>query len=293
MQDKNIEGIDLGGGVVLFESALDLDWDYVFDLCTEIVDREKAAMYSPAVDPETGKDIYVNKSGYFFSKDSIDAMPGRGSAAHQDKRPEVINFLNFLEKTKDKYLFKYFEFYPLAFKCVWWKVKGHIVSYKKDVYLGSHSDISTDYIYGVWTPTDQLAMRSTVTCLIYFNDSVESEEELNGKNFTKGDHYFNYLDLNIKPKKGTILFFPAGYTAAHEVKPVGEGIRYSYLGWYSQGTPNPDVREAVVDPIEEPELAQMSTNIYMPTYIQDYKDHLKSRGYSEYSDQYKVTLPGY
>jgi hypothetical protein len=54
-----------------------------------------------------------------------------------------------------------------------------------------------------------------------------------------------------------------------------------------------DVREAVVDPIEEPELAQMSTNIYMPTYIQDYKDHLKSRGYSEYSDQYKVTLPGY
>jgi hypothetical protein len=293
MRDNNIEGQNLGGGVVIFRSAIDLDWSYTFDLCTEVIEREKALMYAPGFDPETGKEVYINKSGYFFSKDSIDMMPRRGSAVHQDTRPEVINFLNFLEKTKDSYLFKYFEFYPLAFKCVWWKVKGHIVSYKKSVYLGSHSDISTDYTYGVWTPDNQLAMRSTVTSLVYFNDSVDSVEELNGKNYTEGHHYFNYLDLDIKPKKGDILFFPAGYTAAHEVKSVGEGIRYSYLGWYSQGTPNPEVGESVVDPAKEPELAQHSTNTYMPTYIEDYRNHLKMRGYSEFSDQYKVTLPGY
>ena len=107
--NKDIEGEDLGGGVVLFRSAIDFDADYTFDLCSEIVAREKAAMYTPGIDPETGEEIYINRSGYFFGKDSIDAMPGRGSAAHQDPRKEVMEFLNSLEYARDNYLFKYLE----------------------------------------------------------------------------------------------------------------------------------------------------------------------------------------
>ena len=60
-----------------------------------------------------------------------------------------------------------------------------------------------------------------------------------------------------------MLFFPSNYMAAHEVQPVGKGIRYTYLGWYCQGTPHPAVREAVVDPQKDPELAKTATNVYM------------------------------
>jgi hypothetical protein len=136
-------------------------------------------------------------------------------------------------------------------------------------------------------------MRSTVTALIYFNDSVDSAEELNGKNFTGGHHYFNYLDITHVPKKGDVIFFPASYTAGHEVKVVEDGMRFSYLGWYSQGTPNIEVKESVTDPLTDPELSQFSTNVYMPTLAEDYRKHLLDRGYDEFSKQYMITMSSY
>ena len=127
-----------------------------------------------------------------------------------------------------------------------------------------HADVSTDYEYGKPHPRDQLATRNSVSVVAYLNDSVESEDELDGTNFTGGSHNFAYLDINHKNiKKGDMLFFPSNYVAAHEVQPVTGGWRYSYLGWYCQGTPNPDVCENVVDPRENPELAKISTNVYM------------------------------
>ncbi len=108
-----------------------------------------------------------------------------------------------------------------------------------------------------------------------------------------GHHYFNYLDITHIPKKGDILFFPASYTAGHEVKPVEGGMRYSYLGWYSHGTPNIEVKEAVADPLVDPVAAQTSTNVYMPTLVEDYRKHLLSRGYDEFSEQYRITKSSY
>lgn len=289
MIDNNVEGIHLGGGVVHFKNALSFDFDYAVDFARKSVAEERAAMYTPGINPENGEEIYVNKSGYFFSKRSVEEMPGRASSIHRKEDDDVVKFLSFLEDSKDAYLYKYMEFFPLAVKCVWWKVKSHIVSYEKNVYLGSHSDISADYIYGVWTPTDQLATRNVISCLVYFNDSVDDPSELNGNNFTGGHHYFNYLDIDIKPKKGDILYFPSNYMAAHEVKPVIEGSRFSYLGWYSQGSPNPAVNEDVCDPNLNPEIAKKSTNVYLPTFIEDYRKHLINRGYNESSTQYAYT----
>ena len=289
MINNNVEPKHLGSGIVLFENAIDIDFNYAVEMSRSTVAKERSAMYTPAIDPETGKEVYLNKSGYFFSKDSIDNMPGRGSAIHQDTTPEVIELLSFLEKTKDNYLFKYFELFPLAFKCVWWKVKSHIVSYEKDVYLGSHSDVSADYVYDIWTPTDQLATRNVISNIVYFNDSVDTVDDLDGMNFIGGHHYFNYLDIEYKPKKGDILFFPSNFMAAHEVKRVNYGSRFSYLGWYSHGTPNKEVGESVVDPLKEVDQSRFATNIYMPTLVEDYRNHLLARGFSESSDQYYLT----
>lgn len=290
---NKVEPKNLGGGVILFEKCLELDWDYLIQKSKTLIEEEWSEMYQLGVDPETNQEIYINKSGYFFNKDSINLMPRRAGAIHTKDDLDLINVLNFLEESKDKCLLQYFELYPLAYKCVWWKVKGHILEYKKDVYLGSHSDISADYIYGILEPQDQLAIRNVVTSLVYFNDSVNSELDIKGDDYIGGSHYFNYLDIEYHPKRGDILMFPSNYMAAHEVRPVLQGYRYSYLGWYSQGTPNPDVHEYVADPIKQPELSKKATNVYMPTLRQDFQNYLKENGYSENSGQYFITKSNY
>jgi len=263
---NDVEPIHLGGGVVLFENAISFNSEWVVGFAEEQISKERASMYEPTTDPETGKPAYINKSGYLFGADGIDAMPRRGSAIHRTEQKDVLDFLAFVERAKDNYLLKYFVLFPLAYKNVWWKVKGHLVGYSTDhggKYLGSHSDTSTNYSYGLPHPVDQLATRNTVSAVVYLND-----------NFTGGHHYFNYLDIDYKPHTGDILMFPANYVAAHEIKPIEEGSRYSYLGWYCHGTPNTEFNESVCDPNLQPELESISTNVYMPTLRQDLKDYL-------------------
>lgn len=293
MLNNNTDAVNLGNGVILFPNAIDLDWDWVRDTTASLVDSEWSDMYVPGIDPETNEEIFVNKSGYFYNKDSINLMPKRASATHYNKDPKIMQWLKFMEDAKDAYLLKYLEIFPLAYKCVWWKVKGHFLEYNKDVYLGSHSDISADYIYGVLEPTDQLALRNVVTNLVYLNDSVDSLEELNDNNFVGGSHYFNYLDIEYKPKKGDILMFPSNYMAAHEIKKVLGGKRYSYLGWYSQGTPNPAVHESVTDPLKNPDAAIHDTNVYMPDLAKDFREYLILKGYDEHSTQFAITRSSY
>ena len=62
--------------------------------------------------------------------------------------------------------------------------------------------------------------------------------------------------------------------AAHEVKTVTSGTRYSYLGWYCYGSPNKEYDESVTDPAEFPDVAQYSTNVYMPTLKKDLLKYL-------------------
>jgi hypothetical protein len=283
----------LGGGVVVFRNAIDLDWKNLIKISSDLIDLEWSEMYKDALDPETGEPVYINKSGYFFSKERINAMPKRAASVHYYDDEEVNSIFNSIESIKDYYLLKYFELFPLAYKCVWWKVKGHILKYEKNVYLGSHSDISADYIYGVHEPSNQLALRNVVTSLVYFNSSVEEKNYVDGVNFVDGNHYFNYLNIEYQPNQGDIIMFPANYMAAHEVRPVKCGSRFTYLGWYSQGTPNDKVSEYVADPNLNPEIAAKATNVYMPTLNADLKSYLTKMGYDESSEQIRVTKTNY
>lgn len=282
----------LGGGVILFENAVSFDFLWSLETFSKMLDQEHGQMYELTQDPETGEEVYLNKSGYLFSKDSVDAMPRRASCIHQDKREDVVSLLSFLEQSKDKYILKYFEKFPLSYNCVWWKVKGHIVSYKGGVYLGPHSDISAEYAYGIHQTSNELALRNVISSIIYINSSVDDEKMLDETNFIGGHHYFNYLEIDYSPKAGDILMFPSNYMAAHEVRPVEGGHRISYLGWYCQGTPNPSVLEDVCDPLQNPELAKVSTNVYLPTLREDYRSYLRSVGYDVSSEQYRATNLG-
>lgn len=285
-QDSSVEATDLGWGVVLFRGALSFDKTWAFNTFSSLVKDEHDEMYTETVNPESGEVAYLNKSGYLFDRASIDAMPKRASRIHQTNDESVKDFLDQVEQAKDSYLFKYFELYPLAYNCIWWKVKGHIVSYGPDVYLGSHSDISAEYVYGVHKTSNELALRNVVSAIVYLNSSEDNPGQFD---FSRGHHLFDTLRIEIQPKQGDILFFPSNYVAAHQVMPVGSGTRLSYLGWYCQGTPNKEVNEDVVDPNENPHGAAVSTNVYLPNMRADYRNFLLSRGYSTASTQYKTT----
>jgi len=257
------KGIHLGGGIVLYENAFDLDWDWMREFCQNTLREERETSYTPGIDPITGQEGYINRSKFFFEKDTLDEMPWRGSLVHQNPDPKVIETLDYIESRRDLCLLDYLNQFPMAGKTIWWKIRGHIVAYPKVAFLGTHSDVSTDYEYGKPHPRDQLATRSSVSVVAYINDWVETEDELDGTNFTGGEHSFAYYDISIKPKRGNMIFFPANYLAAHEVKPVTGGWRYSYLGWYCQGSPNGQYLEAVADPVTEPETAKIASNVYM------------------------------
>ena len=200
---NNVKAEHLGGGVVVFRSAVSIDWNFANNISKEIVDREVSEMYSPAINPDSGQEEYINRSGYFFSKNGIDKMPKRGSRVHQDTRAEVVELFTFLESSKDKYLLKYMHMFPLSYKNIWWKVKGHLVNYSSDCggYIGEHSDTSVDYVYGIPHPSHQLASRNTVSCLVYFGSCVDGEIPSGPGDFTGGHHKFTYLDIEYIPNQ--------------------------------------------------------------------------------------------
>ena len=76
------------------------------------------------------------------------------------------------------------------------------------VELKSHTDQHTD-------PSIRYAT------IAYINDDYEG-----------GSLFFQKLGIEIKPKKGTLLFFPGTEEYEHGVRPVGEGpIRYVTVGF--------------------------------------------------------------
>lgn len=288
MNYNDVQGTHLGGGVVLFSGAATVDWDWFYNFCEKSIEKEKTEMYSLTIHPNTGEEVYVNKSGYYFPIKMIEEMPYRATRIHKDQELQAFKTLAFVDQVKYQCLLKYIEMFPLVYKCIWWQSRGHITQYKSDVYMGPHADIQTDYMYGVPHPKQQLAMKNVVGSIFYINDSVQSVDELNGKNFVAGSHYFPYLDIEYFPKKGDILMFPSDYMAAHQVSPTLGGVRYAYLGWYCHGTPNESLGEYVVDPMKDPAEASTEANIYLPFLRQDYLNHLEGKGYTKNSMQYIV-----
>ena len=76
--------------------------------------------------------------------------------------------------------------------------------------------------YHVWhyeNGGNQYARRFAVWTL-YLNDIEEG-----------GETEFLYQSLRVKPKKGTVVIFPAGYTHIHRGNPPLSGEKYIVTGW--------------------------------------------------------------
>lgn len=76
--------------------------------------------------------------------------------------------------------------------------------------------------YHIWHFENQSLVncRRLTSWIIYLND-----------NFEGGETEFLYLHQRIKPKKGSLLIFPAGFTHTHRGNPPLNGEKYIAAGW--------------------------------------------------------------
>ncbi len=76
--------------------------------------------------------------------------------------------------------------------------------------------------YHVWHYENNVFeyQRRLITWIVYLNDDYEG-----------GETEFLYLSKRIKPKKGTLIMWPAGFTHTHRGNPPLSGEKYIVTGW--------------------------------------------------------------
>jgi len=247
----NLKFTDLGGGVVVFHDAVNVD----LPLMSSWIDNNALAAHQQRwkYDIDVNGVVYAkNEDGNKFSIDQVEAVPVRVLEPVQDSTEQnVVDIFRSWEDSIYKSLMKYIDLFPLVVGTIWWRNRGHVLRYDKGKYLGLHNDNDTNYRATGgerYIPYGQVGARQTVAVLLYINDCVETTEELDGTNYSGGELYFPYLGISHKAKRGDIVIFPTNYVASHGVNTVTGGTRYAYLEFFSQGSPDVNSRIEVLEP---------------------------------------------
>jgi hypothetical protein len=214
----------LGGGVVKFYETIDID-NGVVDRLEKMADEALVEMYD--LDPK-GR-FGINQSGHVIPAEHIATMPIRIN------QPLDSDFFSRCDKAIYKNLIAYCVLYPDAMPSCWWETGGHVAVYRTGALLGMHGDNDVNYNYGDH-PKDQTALFNAVSSTLVL-----------GAGFSGGNLKFEHLKLEVRIGPGEHILFPSNYMGAHEITPITEGTRYSYISTFGQGTSAPD-RGIVIQP---------------------------------------------
>jgi hypothetical protein len=247
------ESEELAPGVVVIHNVFDLDQEKILshiDSRVEVANKNRWKW----ITAEDGQEYAINEDGFRYRPEDVPSAPVRIlDPVNPNTEKEIKDWFIYLEDQIYKALIKYIDYYPLMIGSIWWKTRGHILRYGDGGILGCHADNDTNYkvTKGIrYMPRGMVASRQTCGALLYLNDWVETEEELNGKNFTGGHLRFVHLNVSYKPKKGDVIFFPTNYIAAHDVERMGKGVRYSYLTFFGQGASDKSANIVISEPEE-------------------------------------------
>ncbi len=272
----NNNAINLGGGVIVFPNAINVPMPEILQLIDSLSQDSLNEQYEYIFD-ESGKQTHaVNKSGFIYELDEISKNPIR---IQELKHP----FFRKCEETIYQCLLEYIEIFPAALQCLWWKSEGHVLKYPTGSNLGFHCDNDVNYRYGQLPPFEH-ATRNVISALVYLNSNCD-DGNCGEYSFTGGEMEIPYFGITIKPQMGTILFMPANYLGAHEIKEVTSGSRYSYLSWFAQGSPS---QENGISP-QEPggiDERQVGGQWWLPTIVEDYEQYLMAK----YGDEGKIPI---
>jgi len=251
LEISNFDFIDCGGAVLKFKNVFTVDFPKVSKWIDSRGKKSHEQRWTYKTD-KNGVEYAENEDGNKFSIEQAEMVPVRVlQPVEDDTEQDKVELLQFWERTIYKCLVRYIDEYPLVLGTLWWRNRGHILRYDTGTFLGLHNDNDTNYRATDgkrYIPYGQLGSRQSLAALLYINDCVESKEELDGTNYMGGQLYFPYLDIDVSAKSGDVVIFPTNFVASHGVREVTEGIRYSYLEFFSQGSPDPNVRIEVVEP---------------------------------------------
>jgi hypothetical protein len=273
MNEVTVE--DLGYGIVLFKNAIKVDQDliipYLFSLKEKALKEDYTIIYSEENNP-----LYaINRSGHRYSIEDMDTSCSHIMNFASDENSVYYNFFEECEKTIYQCLLRYIEKFPMVAPCLWWKTQGHVVAYSPGSSFGLHADNDVNYQPGA-IPDQQLATRNVVGALLYFNDSVDSINDIIKYEYLGGEIVFPYAGVTYKPRTGDVLMFPSNFLCAHEVKECKEGYRYGYVGYFAQGSSD----ESRGINVREKNSKIDSGQVWVPELFDDYLNYL----YEKYGD---------
>jgi len=120
---------------------------------------------------------------------------------------EEIELWNILTSTVDSALEEYYKLYPFSKANLKGRERPNILKYVSGGELPPHQDIG-------------VSSRS-LSVLSYLNDDYEG-----------GEISFPQSNITIKPKAGTILFFPSNFIYVHTIAKMKSGVRYAIPSWF-------------------------------------------------------------
>jgi hypothetical protein len=281
MGNHLVEPEHLGGGIVLFRNLVSVDHDLIIPYIAALKEKAVKEDYK-IVHDEDGNSLYaINRSGHRYAIEDI-----YKSSSHimnfidNNTDQGIIDFFELCEKTFYESLLKYVTLFPMLLPSLWWRTQGHILAYGPGSAMGLHSDNDVNYQPG-FEPDLQLAIRSVVGSIIYFNDSVDTVEDIVKYEYIGGEIEFPYSDVVYKPKSGDLLMFPSNFMAAHNIRHCYNGNRYAYIGYYSQGSAQPE--RGINITVEEFPVGKQG-QIWMPNIVKDYVDYVNEK-YSGYNEE--------
>ena len=146
----------------------------------------------------------------FISRNTLNIIDVHGDLSNNDLKTEFINFFNPCFKL---YTQKYSNI-PQPLNIIGFKVQKTLPTEGFHPFHVEHGNKLDNFRrVGVWT--------------LYLNDVIEG-----------GETEFLYQLKRVKPEKGTLCIFPAGYTHVHRGNTPFSGEKYIMTGWLDMILPD-------------------------------------------------------
>lgn len=229
----------LGSGVVLFENAAEIDKSILSEFLSGVEKNATPQGYSESVDK---KDVVISDGGYEYEQGELAVAPTRYIQYLYEGMPEEHRqFAISLEDALYQCVVYYMRLFPVALACVRWRTRGYIIKYTPGQNIGPHTDNDLPYGDDPIVPLLEFPLSNTITSGLILNDGYDG-----------GDIEFASWGIKVSPKMGDAIFYSSSFCGCHQVNAVTNGVRYAYLQWFSQGSPNNMARPSteVLSPIQ-------------------------------------------
>ena len=252
------------GGITVCHNVLDLsEWDNGLEEWlveqADIAHKKRWQWFND----DKGHLYALNEDGNKFTKQQTEDAPVRmlfcvngetdGMEGHSRTPARFVEVFRDWEDSIYKAVLGYIDKYPYVVNCLWWRTRGHFMSYRPGSYLGLHADCDSNYRTRNgerFRPHSEFPTRQTISLNAYMNTG-------GGVDYAGGELCYPYFNHVMTTKAGDVGIFPTNYMGVHEVSNGEWGTRHTYLCAMGSGT-DPRTKDGMED-VKEPDGVNMWT----------------------------------